>query len=58
MTSQAATGRRTLCLRQATGLLQGGEVHSLEDLAVQLLRLLAVKGHSQQDEGIRQPLAA
>ena len=48
----------TFNLRQATGLLQGSEVHRLKYLAVELLRLGTVEGHAKQDEGVRQTLQA
>ena len=57
-TDQEDPEQRTFHGRQAGGLLQGGKVDGLEDLPVQLLRLRAVKGQAQQDEGVRQALQA
>jgi hypothetical protein len=45
-------------LGQVAAGVQGRVVNGLKDLLVQLLRRLAVKGHAQQQEGVREALHA
>ena len=46
----------TFLLSKATGGFQGGKVDGLKDLLVQLGGLGAIKGHTQQNEGVRHAL--